>query len=144
MLTPKNPSVRKSASARQSLWIETRIRGGSSDSEVNELTVKPTGEPSGRSAVVMVTPVAKRLLAILYSWPILPLVLADEALFMSTSLQEIWKCGHAALEVGAIAFGKTCGDRLAPAELRQNAIHKEHLDLPGVGELDSPSGFAIE
>jgi hypothetical protein len=39
----------------------------SPDRNHHELTVKPSGDPSLRSAVVMVTPVAKRLLAALYS-----------------------------------------------------------------------------
>ena len=32
--------------------------GGSSDTEVKELAVTPTGSPSGRTAVTTVTPVA--------------------------------------------------------------------------------------
>src|ERR1700716_3075846 len=35
-----------------------RINGGSSDTEVNELAVVPTGSPSARTAVSTVTPVA--------------------------------------------------------------------------------------
>src|ERR1700694_3879678 len=35
-----------------------RINGGSSDTEVNELAVVPTGSPSARTAVTTVTPVA--------------------------------------------------------------------------------------
>src|SRR5450432_2762569 len=44
-------------------WRQTRTSGGSRETDVNELTVTPTGVPSDRSEVTIVTPVAKRLQA---------------------------------------------------------------------------------
>ena len=37
-----------------------RTSGGSSDTELNELTVRPTGACPGRDAVITATPVGKR------------------------------------------------------------------------------------
>src|SRR6185437_14715135 len=50
---------RRPAAARAVRAMDTKISGGSTETEVNELTVTPRGDPS-RSYVTTVTPVTNR------------------------------------------------------------------------------------
>jgi hypothetical protein len=58
MLTQKAPAARIAGQLVDDLSGRKATRGGSSDTDVNELTDMPTG-PSGPAAVMIATPVAK-------------------------------------------------------------------------------------
>ena len=60
MWTAKGIPGANAASLLLALARHHRIRGGSSDTEVTEFAVMPTGSPSGPIAVTTVTPVVKR------------------------------------------------------------------------------------
>src|SRR5262249_14400537 len=59
MLTAKHGAAENTGQLAATLAMQTRISGGSSDTEVKEFAVKPRGVPSGCSVVTTVTPVAK-------------------------------------------------------------------------------------
>jgi hypothetical protein len=57
MLTAKAPCATKGSCDWDPRSMQTRTRGGSSETEVNELTVSPTGAPVASRAATTVTPV---------------------------------------------------------------------------------------
>jgi hypothetical protein len=59
MLIAKLLEAAKTVCPSACLAIQTRTRGGSSDTDVKEFAVKPRGSASGPIAVTMVTPVRK-------------------------------------------------------------------------------------
>jgi hypothetical protein len=58
-LTVNRPAASRIGRLRELRSTQTRARGGSSDTEVNELAVSPTRRPSSQTVVITVTPVVK-------------------------------------------------------------------------------------
>ena len=94
--------------------------GGSSDTELNEFAVIPTGRPSGASAVITVTPVAK--------WP----SARRKSVPSKPGPKWVRAGAEAAAEVGVSEALKTEGTR-CPERWRP-------LDYPGDAAASRPAG----
>src|SRR5436190_18818108 len=68
MLTAKRAELAKARYEYASRARQTRISGGSSDTEQNELAVKPYGRCRSSCVVTTVTPDAKRAIAARNDW----------------------------------------------------------------------------